>query len=64
MPWRQVMKERFQFVRDARRRLMSFTELCAVYGISRPVGYPDCTSQPSYCTRASRALFDSAAAEP
>lgn len=41
MPWRQVevMKERFQFVRDARRRLVSFTELCAMYGISRPVGY-------------------------
>jgi transposase InsO family protein len=33
------MKERFQFVRDARRRLVSFTELCAMYGISRPVGY-------------------------
>ena len=41
MPWRQVevMKERFQFVRDDRRRLVSFTELCAMYGISRPVGY-------------------------
>ena len=41
MPWRhvEVMKERFQFVRDARRRLVSFTELCAIYGISRPVGY-------------------------
>jgi len=41
MPWRQVevMRERFQFVRDARRRLVSFTELCAMYGISRPVGY-------------------------
>jgi len=33
------MNERFQFVRDARRRLVSFTELCAIYGISRPVGY-------------------------
>ena len=41
MPWRQVevMRERFQFVRDARRRLVSFTELCAMYGISRPIGY-------------------------
>ncbi len=41
MPWRQVeaMKERFQFVRDARQRLMSFTELCALYGVSRTVGY-------------------------
>jgi len=28
-------EERFQFVRDARRRLMSFTELCAMYGIVR-----------------------------
>ncbi len=40
MPWRhgEVMRERFQFARDARRRLVSFTELCAIYGISRPVG--------------------------
>jgi hypothetical protein len=37
MPWRQldVMTERFQFIRDARQRLVTFTELCAMYGISR-----------------------------
>lgn len=31
MPWRQVdaMKEGFQFIRDARQRLVTFTELCA-----------------------------------
>ena len=36
MPWRQVkaMNERFQFVRDARQRLVSFTDLCALYGVS------------------------------
>ena len=41
MPWKQVdvMLERLQFIRDAHRRLGSFTELCAAYGISRPVGY-------------------------
>ena len=41
MPWRQVnaMNQRFQFVRDARQRLITFTELCALYGISRTVGY-------------------------
>jgi putative transposase len=41
MPWRQVnaMNERFQFIRDARQRLVTFTELCALYGISRTVGY-------------------------
>jgi putative transposase len=41
MPWRQVdaMDQRFQFVRDARQRLVTFTELCALYGISRTVGY-------------------------
>jgi len=41
MPWRQVeaMNERLQFVRDALQRLASFTDLCALYGISRPVGY-------------------------
>lgn len=41
MPWRQVdaMDERFQFIRDARQRLASFTDLCALDGISRSVGY-------------------------
>jgi transposase len=41
MPWRQVdaMDQRFQFVRDARQRLVTFTELCALYGVSRTVGY-------------------------
>jgi putative transposase len=41
MPWRQVdaMTERFQFIRDARQRLVTFTELCALYGISRVTGY-------------------------
>lgn len=41
MPWRQVdaMTERLRFVRDARQRLVSFTELCAIYGISRFTGY-------------------------
>lgn len=37
MPWRQVdaMSERLRFVRDARQRLVTFTELRAMYGISR-----------------------------
>lgn len=41
MPWRHVdaKSERLQFVRDARDRLVSFTELCALYGISRTTGY-------------------------
>ena len=41
MPWRHVeaKSQRLQFVRDARRRLMTFTELCARYGISRVTGY-------------------------
>ena len=41
MPWRQVdpMTERLRFVRDARRRIASFTELCQHYGISRVTGY-------------------------
>lgn len=41
MPWRQVdaMTERFQFIRDARQRLVTVTELCALYGISRVTGY-------------------------
>jgi putative transposase len=41
MPWRQVdvMTQRLQFIRDARRRLVTFTELCALYGVSRFTGY-------------------------
>jgi putative transposase len=41
MPWRQVdaMMERRQFIRDARQRLVTFTDLCALYGISRVTGY-------------------------
>jgi transposase InsO family protein len=41
MPWRQVdaMTERRQFIVDARQRLVTFTDLCALYGISRVTGY-------------------------
>ena len=41
MPWRQVdaMTERVRLVRDARQRLVSFTELYAIYGISRFTEY-------------------------
>lgn len=33
------MKERFRFVRDAPQRFVSFTELCALDGVRRSVGY-------------------------
>jgi hypothetical protein len=41
MPWRQVdvMTQRLQFIHDAQRRLVTFTELCALYGVSRFTGY-------------------------
>jgi putative transposase len=41
MPWRPVdaMRERFHFIRDARQRLVTFTELCELYGISRTTVY-------------------------
>ncbi len=41
MPWRQVdaMTERRQFIVDARQRLVTFTDLCALYGIGRVTGY-------------------------
>ena len=41
MPWRHVdaKSERLQFVRDARQRLVTFAELCALYNISRVTGY-------------------------
>lgn len=41
MPWKEVnaMTERLRFIRDARQRVASFTELCRHYGISRTTGY-------------------------
>jgi putative transposase len=41
MPWRLVdpMTERLRFLTDVRRRIASFTELCARYGVSRKTGY-------------------------
>lgn len=41
MPWRQVdaMTTRRQFIVDARQRSVTFTDLCALYGISRVTGY-------------------------
>jgi len=41
MPWRQVdpMTERLRFIRDARQRVATFTDLCRLYGITRTTGY-------------------------
>jgi putative transposase len=41
MPWRMrsVMEERYQFVKDSKKYLGHFTELCAQYGISTKTGY-------------------------
>jgi hypothetical protein len=41
MPWRQVdpMTERLSFIRDARQRVATFTDLCQLYEISRTTGY-------------------------
>ena len=41
MPWQEVVtvELRQQFVHDALRRVVSVTELCAGYGISRKTGY-------------------------
>lgn len=41
MPWKDLrpMDERVLFVADYMRRLYSFTELCARYGVSRKTGY-------------------------
>ncbi len=41
MPWRErsPMDERVQFISDYRRQLLSLTELCARYGVSRKTGY-------------------------
>lgn len=41
MPWLETvaMQERERFIADERRRLFTFTELCARYGISRKTGY-------------------------
>jgi len=41
MPWQEVVtvELRQQFIRDALRRVVPVTELCAAYGISRKTGY-------------------------
>jgi putative transposase len=41
MPWSQTtpMDQKTQFIADYLRRIFSFTELCARYGISREAGY-------------------------
>jgi putative transposase len=41
MPWRQTspMDQKIQFIADYRRRTLSITELCALYGVSRKTGY-------------------------
>jgi len=41
MPWREAspMDQRTQFIADHLRDVMSITELCALYGVSRKTGY-------------------------
>ena len=41
MPWRETspMDQRTQFIADHLRDLLSITELCALYGISRKTAY-------------------------
>src|SRR6267378_601510 len=41
MPWREAspMDQRTQFIADHLRDVLSITELCALYGISRKTGY-------------------------
>src|SRR5260370_42153086 len=41
MPWREVspMDQRTQFIADQLRDVLSITELCALYGISRKTGH-------------------------
>jgi putative transposase len=41
MPWSETtaMEQKVQFIRDWRRRRLTISELCAMYGISRKTGY-------------------------
>jgi putative transposase len=41
MPWKEAspMDQRTQFIADHLREVLSITELCAMYGISRKTGY-------------------------
>ena len=41
MPWKEAspMDQRTQFIADYLRDVLSITELCAMYGISRKTGY-------------------------
>lgn len=58
MPWRQLdtMSERRRVVRDARQRLVTFTELCAWHAISRVTAYKwlECASLQRTAQRAGR----------
>ena len=40
MPWKEAspMDQRTQFIADYLRDLLSITELCAMYGVTRTVG--------------------------
>jgi hypothetical protein len=57
----QVMAERWRFVREARQRLVTFTELCALYGISWVTGYKWLNQRMNLGTR-TRLEFDQRAA--
>ena len=41
MPWNQTspMDQRTQFIADFLREVLSITELCELYGVSRKTGY-------------------------
>ncbi|MGH2611025.1 MAG: IS481 family transposase, partial [Tepidiformaceae bacterium] len=41
MPWKEAspMDQRTQFIADHLRDVLSITELCTLYGISRKTGY-------------------------
>jgi len=58
MPWREAdaMSERLRFVRDVRQGLVTFTELCALYGISRVTGYKWLARAPSATRQAALRL--------
>ncbi len=62
MPWRQVdaMVERFPFIPYARQRLVTFTDLCALHGVTalslrtQPIGGSTPGSPPTRCRILSR----------
>ena len=63
MPWSQTspMDQRTQFIADYLRKVLSVTELCDLYGVSRKTAYKWIDRLPAARARWTRGTFEKAA---